>query len=204
MGLNVQKIEYEEIEQYIQELYKNVFIEKLSKIKKIVEEKEEVILDEFRKAIDNVLLQSKEKQDKNIKGKIKHICIFGMNYYYYTKKNPILIYAFDDRGYLDKTECVSSVELDCIFNYYLEDILIVEKEVKKKFMRVDEELIEKALRKLLFDYFFSTYSVLILFTNKLLSYVYSSDCLKEEEVRISVGSYMDKCVCLNQLVNINN
>lgn len=204
MGLNVQKIEYEEIELYAKEFYKNIFMRRLEEIKKIVKEKEELILDELIEAIDNVLLQSKEKQENNIKGKIKHICIFGMNYFYYTKKNPILIYAFDDRGYLDKTECVSSVELECILNYYLDDIVIVEKEIKKKFMRVDEELIEKVLRTILFDYYNSIYSILILFTNKLLSYVYSSDCLTEEEVNISVGSYMDKCICLNQLVNINN
>ena len=162
------------------------------------EKNQQKILDEILAAIENVLQKANNSQKANKKGKIQSINIFCMNYYYYTQKEPVLIYVYDDRYYLDRTECFCSLEFDFIFKRYEEDAKEVKKILHKKYLRAGEELIDRYLRKYLLDYFNIVAGIFQKYIVKIEDYIKNYDCLQEDEILITLGGYMDEGIIINK------
>ena len=192
MGLHINEVKYDEIEEYGKKEGLKIFNNSFYEINDIYEKNYEKILHEILSSIESCLVQTKNHQITSGKGKLQNINIFFMNYYYYTRKDPILIYAFDDRYYLDKSECFASLQFEQIFMHYQEDVNKMYKMFSKKYLRAPNELIEKYMKKYLLDYFNIVAGILQENIDKIENLIRNYDCSKEEDVIITIGGYMDK------------
>lgn len=192
MGLHVQKVNKEEIIQYASDLLVEKMEENIDKIGEYVKNNAEKIVSILYDELDKLYQRGAEMQQSLAKDDIAYISIFLMRHYYYTRNNPIQIYLYDSTRYLDKNECMIEMNLDFIMDYYNQDLEYIEKELKKKYIRIDEDVLQEIKKRYLGEY----YRLIVNFfveAKDLFLMASSIDNLRiTDDLQITIGEYLDE------------
>ena len=192
MALHVHKVDKEEIIQYAASLLLEKLEDNIVSIGEYVKNNSEKIVSRLYDEIDKLYQRGIDMQQSSTKNDIAYISIFLMRHYYYTRNNPVQIYLYDSTRYLDKDECMIEINLDFIMDYYNQDLEYIEKELKKKYIRIDEEVIQEIKKRYLGEY----YRLIVNFfveAKDLFLMVQSIDNLRiTDNLQITIGEYLDE------------
>lgn len=192
MGLHVQKVDKEEIIQYASDLLAEKMEENIDKIGEYVKNNAEKIVSRLYDELDKLYQRGIEMQQSLAKDDIAYISIFLMRHYYYTRNNPVQIYLYDSTRYSDKNECMIEMNLDFIMDYYNQDLEYIERELKKKYIRIDEDVLQEIKKRYLGEY----YRLIVNFfveAKDLFLMVKGIDNLRiTDDLQITIGEYLDE------------
>lgn len=192
MGLHVQKVNKEEIIQYASDLLVEKMEENIDKIGEYVKHNAEKIVSILYDELDKLYQRGIEMQQSLAKDDIAYISIFLMRHYYYTRNNPVQIYLYDSTRYSDKNECMIEMNLDFIMDYYNQDLEYIERELKKKYIRIDEDVLQEIKKRYLGEY----YRLIVNFfveAKDLFLMVKGIDNLRiTDDLQITIGEYLDE------------
>lgn len=192
MGLHVQKVDKEEIIQYASDLLVEKMEENIDKIGEYVKHNAEKIVSILYDELDKLYQRGIEMQQSLAKDDIAYISIFLMRHYYYTRNNPVQIYLYDSTRYSDKNECMIEMNLDFIMDYYNQDLEYIERELKKKYIRIDEDVLQEIKKRYLGEY----YRLIVNFfveAKDLFLMVKGIDNLRiTDDLQITIGEYLDE------------
>lgn len=192
MGLHVQNVNKEEIIQYASDLLVEKMEENIDKIGEYVKHNAEKIVSILYDELDKLYQRGIEMQQSLAKDDIAYISIFLMRHYYYTRNNPVQIYLYDSTRYSDKNECMIEMNLDFIMDYYNQDLEYIERELKKKYIRIDEDVLQEIKKRYLGEY----YRLIVNFfveAKDLFLMVKGIDNLRiTDDLQITIGEYLDE------------
>lgn len=192
MALHVQKVNKEEIIKYAANLLEKRLENNIDIIGEYVKNNADNIVARLYDDVDRLYKQGIDMQRNSNKNDIAYISIFLMRHYYYTRNYPIQIYLYDSTRYLDKNECMIEINLDFIMDYYNGDLEYIERELKKKYIRIDQDILQEIQKRYLGEY----YRLIVNFfveSKDIFLMVSSIDDLKiTDDMKITIGEYLDE------------
>lgn len=181
----------EDILLYLQPYMEECFHNSCQVLQKDIEKQGIEVWDQLKNAVHEVLQLSREAQNENQKGAIQYLVFSFLKSGVYMDKLMVYIECLDDGFYLDQQETAKMFEFSFLQKQYMEDIFLLHKKVKEKFIRLKNyELMEIQLE---YAYFYSSliYEMMKNLSDLLMQEIEKSEVNITGKFRILYGEYIE-------------
>lgn len=189
--MNKLKDRGEDILLYLQPYMEGCFQNSCQILQKDIEKQGMEVWNQLKNAVHEVLQLSKEAQNGNQKGAIQYLVFSFLKSGVYMDKLMVYIECLDDGFYLDQQETAKMFEFSFLQKQYMEDIFLLHKKVKEKFIRLKNyELMEIRLE---YAYFYSSliYEMMKNLSDLLMQEIEKSKVNITGKFRILYGEYIE-------------
>lgn len=181
----------EDILLYLQPYMEGCFQNSCQILQKDIEKQGMEVWNQLKNAVHEVLQLSKKAQNGNQKGAIQYLVFSFLKSGVYMDKLMVYIECLDDGFYLEQQETAKMFEFSFLQKQYMEDIFLLHKKVKEKFIRLKNyELMEIRLE---YVYFYSSliYEMMKNLSDLLMQEIEKSEVNITGKFRILYGEYIE-------------
>lgn len=184
-------IDVEDIDKYITGILQERFQKNIDFIEKEFREHKEEIVKEFIVTIHILFQNCIKKQEGKLKNKIAIIHMCYLECSCLMKDIEIQINLYDSQFYLDRCNIYGIWKPAFIYKYYHSDMNYIELWANENVKGFCYSTLQKIRLKVVRDYHIITYKFICSMVDHIIRDELFQDILKEDEVLIAFGGYMD-------------
>lgn len=186
----------EDILQWIQPHMEECFRESCRKIQKKLEDMGNVMWNELRGIIQEVLLRTADMQRQGQKGKIAYVVCSFLQYSGYLNRLLLRIETLDEGFYLDDQEVVGYYCPQLLQDHYQEDLELLHQKVYGEFVRVQDYELEEISQVYAEYYNALIFNILQSVSGLIMRTVSESGICLSDDFQIVYGEYMGDATVL--------
>lgn len=185
--INKPKVLSEFIEKYVVNRWVNEFTEIDERYKKNITTIDEELTSKF----DSICRSGIDLQEQGLKGDIKYIYFSLLRTSLLKNKGEFRIDLYDEKWFLDKSECSIKINLDFIYDSLFKHMEELKENKKKNIRGIRDMEIESIMLKEADKYHVLAIEFFKNSIEKLLEIPSYKELKKIEDIRIMAGEYMD-------------